>query len=110
MWQQFLALAIILFFVSRQIALKRKGQITGGEFFMWLTFWLIAGIAIIFLKQVDELVRMAGFSSSGINVLLYIAVTVLFYMYIKLRLKIAKLDREITKISRYLALNKQYER
>jgi hypothetical protein len=47
-----------------------------------------------------------GFSSSGINLIFYVAVLLLFYLIFKMRLKMVKLEKDITDLSRELTLKK----
>lgn len=107
MWQQIIALIIIAFFLFRLIQQKKRKQINAGEFLFWLVFWIISGLAIVFLKEIDTLVANLGFSGSGINFLLYLAVAVLFYFIFRLRLRLAKQEKEITKLTRALAIKKE---
>ncbi len=104
MIQQVIALIIVSFFLARLFWQKQKGQIKAGEFVFWLIFWLIAGFAIIFIKQIDNLVAGLGFSGSGIEVLIYLAVVVLFYLIFKIRIKLAKIEKDITNIVRGIAI------
>ncbi|PIR13220.1 hypothetical protein COV49_02905 [Candidatus Falkowbacteria bacterium CG11_big_fil_rev_8_21_14_0_20_39_10] len=106
MLQQVLALIIIAYFLARLFWQKQKGQINANEFLFWLLFWLLATTAIIGLKWIDRLVSGLGFSGSGIDVLFYIAVVVLFYLIFKVRLRQEKQEKEITKIVRKIALKK----
>lgn len=105
--QQLLALIIIGFFVYRLTNQKKKQKISGNEFYLWLIFWLGSGVAIIFLKEVDKLAANLGFSASGINLLFYGAILVLFYFIFKLRLNLAKLDRDLTDLVREVTLLKK---
>lgn len=107
MVQQVIALSIIAIFISRLISQKRKNKLSKNEFIVWLSFWLLGALAIIFIRQIDNLVIALGFSGSGINFLLYLSVIVLFYLVFKMRLTIAKTEANITKITRHLALNKE---
>ncbi len=104
MWQQVIALILIIIFVWRLVGQKNKKQIGQNEFVLWLSFWLLGALAIIFIKQIDSLVEQLGFSGTGINFLLYIAIIILFYLIFKLRLKIAKLDKQLTEIVRKITL------
>jgi len=106
-FQQFLALIIIAFFVSRLIKQKNKKEIGRGEFGLWLFFWIFSALAIIFLKELDRLASNLGFSASGINLLFYGAILVLFYLIFKLRLRLAKMDRDLTDLNRALTLIKK---
>lgn len=105
MFQQIIALIIIFFFLAKIIWQKKQNKITFSEFIFWLSFWILAGIAILSLKWIDKIVHALGFSASGIDILLYLSIVVLFYIIFKLRLKIERLDRDITKITRAVALN-----
>lgn len=105
--QQIIALLIILFFIGRLASQKNKKEINHKEFGLWLAFWLAAAIGIIFIKDLDRLLRQLGFSLSGINFLIYLAVLGLFYLVFRLRLHLAKLDRNITELARQIALTKK---
>lgn len=102
--QQILALALIAFLLARLLWQKRKKKIQGGEFIFWLIFWFLSGLAIVFIKYIDSLVNRLGFSSQGIDVLLYLGVVFLFYLIFKIRLRQEKQDQEITKITRIISL------
>lgn len=106
MLQQIIAIVIIIFFVSRLSAQKKKKIISNNEFSLWLAFWLVAAAAIIFIKQIDRLVAWLGFSGTGINFLIYIAVLALFYLIFRLQLDHAKMDRNLTEIVRQITLKK----
>jgi hypothetical protein len=61
-------------------------------------------IVIILLKKIDQFVANLGFSSSGIDVILYLSIVFLFYIIFRLRLRMEKLERNITKIIREIAI------
>lgn len=105
MIQQLFAGLIIAFFIFRLFSQKNKKEITTNEFGLWLSFWILAALAIIFIKQIDGLVAYLGFSGSGINFLIYLAVLALFYLVFRLRLSLAKLDRSLTELTRQISLN-----
>lgn len=104
MLQQTIALIIIVFFLARLYWQKQKNHISVNEFFFWLIFWILAAALIIALKFIDELVAGLGFSGSGIEVLLYLSVAALFYFVFRLRLKLEKIEKDITKIVQNIAL------
>lgn len=105
MLQQIIAIIIILFFVFQLSGQKRKKEISANEFALWLIFWILAAAAVISLKKIDQLVAFLGFSGGGINFLIYLAVLALFYLVLRLRLNLAKLDNNLTEIARQIALN-----
>jgi len=105
MIQEILALAVVLFFILRLGWQFYKDQIPKSQFIFWLVFWFGTGILIIFIKSIDQLADRFGFSSSGIQLLLYVAITIIFYFIFRLRLKVARLEKDITKITQAVALN-----
>lgn len=106
MMQQLIALIFIFLFILRLLQQKNKKQLSGNEFVFWLAFWGLGALAIIFIRQLDQLLEKMGFSGSGINFLLYLAVLSLFYLIFKLRLKISKLEKSLTDLVREIALKK----
>ncbi len=102
--QQILGLIIIIYFLIRLYSQKKQKQINTNEFYFWLVFWLISALAIVFLKQIDLLVNNLGFSGSGIDVLLYLAVVMLFYFIFRMRIRMANMEKDITKVVREIAI------
>jgi small membrane protein len=105
MLQQSIALLIIIIFVVRLFVLKKKDKVSANEFIFWLIFWLIAASGIIFVKHLDRLAAALGFSASGIQIILYVAVAALFYMNFRLRLKVEKMNKDITSVVRKIAID-----
>jgi len=104
MLQQIVALIIIAWFLSRLWWQRRKNYISASEFLFWLIFWLLAALLIIGLKFIDRLVAGLGFSGSGIEVLLYLSVALLFYLVFRLRLRLEKIEKDMTKLVEHIAL------
>lgn len=112
--QQIITLVIILFIIYQLKKQKKKDAIKKNELIFWLVFWLLAALAIIFIKQIDLVLSNLGITASGINFLFYLGVLVLFYFVFRLRLTLAKLDNQLTELSRQIAIdrtknNKDYD-
>lgn len=104
MLQQTIALVIIAFFLARLYWQKQKNYIGVNEFLFWLVFWILAAVLIASLKFIDKFVAGLGFTGSGIEVLLYLSAAVLFYFVFRLRLRLEKIEKDITKIVKHIAL------
>jgi len=104
MLQQVIALIVIAFFLSRLFWQKRKNAIGYNEFYFWLIFWSASAFAVVFLKYIDRAVAKLGFSGSGIEILLYVAVIALFYFIFRLRMKLEKIERGMTEIVRQISI------
>lgn len=103
MIQEILALVIIFFFLWRLGVQLHHHQIPKSQFLFWLIFWLIAGLVVIYLQELDRLVARLGFSSSGIEVLLYLAVAIILYVLVRMRLKMEQMEKNITTLTRLLS-------
>lgn len=102
MLQQILALIVIAFFLVRLFKQKKQKQISGSEFLLWLIFWLLALGAIVFIKQIDYLVAWLGFSGAAINILVYLVVLALVYLVFRMRLSLAKMEKNISTLNEAL--------
>jgi len=106
MLQQILAIIIIVFFLIRLFKQKNKQTINGSEFSLWLFFWLTALGAIIFIRKIDALLAYLGFSGAAINFLVYLAILALIYQVFRMRLKIAKMNKNISALNQAITLKK----
>jgi len=104
--QQIIAIVIIFFFIARVFNQKRHDDININEFRFWLVFWLASGVAILFLPVIDAFVFDLGFSASGIEFLLYLSVAILFYFIFRLRLRMARLEKDLTEIVKNIAIKR----
>ena len=106
MFQQIFALLVLAWFLWKIIKQKQRHEISRTEYRFWIGFWVLAAFAIVFIKKIDSAASSLGFSGSGINILFYLGVMALFYFIFKLRLQIAKMDKNITNLTREIALIK----
>ncbi len=103
MLQESIGLAVVLFFILRLGWQFYKDQISKTQVVFWSGFWFLAGLLIVFIHSIDAFAARLGFSSSGIQLLFYVAVALLFYWIFRLRLTIDKMSREITSLTRSIA-------
>lgn len=104
MLQETIALIVIIAFLMRLFVQYRHKKIPLAQFIFWLCFWLSGGVLVLYLRSLDRLAARLGFSSSGIEILLYIAVVALFYYIFKLRLRLESLENDLTSVIRSQAL------
>ena len=107
MIQQIIALIIIAFFLARLFWQKQKKKIGWNEFLFWLLFWVVAASAILGIKWIDAFLQEAGFSSRGIDILFYLAVILLFYLVFKIRIKLERIEKDITELTRKEAISQK---
>jgi len=102
---QIIILLFALFALSRVLLKIKREKISWKRQLPWLVVWLAL---ILFTLWPITSSYLAAFLqvSSGINLLLYISIVVLFYLIYKLYAKVDSLDRTITKLIRELAKRK----
>ena len=105
MFQQILAITIILFVISRISWQKKRQNISGAEFWFWTIFWLLALVGVLLLKKIDQAVAILGFSAQGIDILLYATVILLLYFIFRIRLRLEKVEKSITILTREIAMD-----
>lgn len=110
MAQILVATIIIAFFLAKLYWQKHKGAVSTGEFVFWLFFWLASLVLVLFLKQLDHLVASFGFSVSAIQVAVYMAIAVLFYFIFRVRLKLEKMEENLTKLNEVLTRQNQMKK
>jgi hypothetical protein len=102
---QFIFLFIILLIIV-QTARKYQAQlITIRECFLWMAFWLLAGVLVIFPNTTQTIANFVGIGR-GVDLLIYMALVVLFTALFFLIVRVERIERDITKIVRHMALQK----
>ncbi len=109
MFQQVIAIIIIIFLLIRLLIQRRANSVSRNEFILWLFFWLLALAVILSIKWIDKAVAGLGFSGSGIEVLLYLGIVILFYAIFRLRLRIEKIEKNITTIVREISQSNKHK-
>ncbi len=83
---------------------KRQEGLLGpkGSWF-WFLFWLVAGVAVWWPDSTVILANALGIGR-GSDLVLYVAMIVLFYLVFKLHIKLESVGRDITKVVRDKAI------
>jgi hypothetical protein len=102
-------LIFILFVLSRIVWRFLKKEIHRGELIIWLIFWLLVALAVLLPQTTDLLAQKVGVSR-GADLLVYISVLVLFYLVFRMLVKLEKIDSQITKIVREVALREDKDK
>ena len=100
-------LSLFIFFAVWAIISKyKRKEITAREFIFWLSFWALVLTAVIYPKSTDEIAKIVGVGR-GADLLVYISIFVLFFVIFKIFVKLEKIERDITKIIRKIALDEK---
>ena len=101
---QILSSIFVLFALWRVIAKFRRSELRPGEFIIWLVFWLCLGVAFFVPQQLTKLANLLGIGR-GADLVLYLAVVVVFYLMFRIFAILEKMERGITKVVRASSLS-----
>jgi len=96
---QVFALLFVFFAVWRVLVKFKRTELKPPEFIIWLLFWLAVGIAFIIPESLTQLANLLGIGR-GADLVLYVAVVVIFYLIFRIFLRLEKMERNITKLVR----------
>jgi len=82
----------------------RAGDITAWWLVFWLVFWALVGIVAYQPDATMYFARLLGVGR-GADVVVYLALALLFFLFFKLMVKVEKIDKKITKLVRENALS-----
>lgn len=93
---------LVLVLPSIYSSYKRKSLAPFG-LIVWLLFWVIGLVIIWFPSLINEIGRILGVTRS-IDALVYMSIVFLFYIVFTQRTKTNELEREITMLTRKVAI------
>lgn len=100
---QILLSIFILFAIIRLITRFKKINSKISEFLMWLCFWVIAVVAVWVPNFLTHVANLVGIGR-GADLVLYVSVVLVFYLFFKIYIRLEKIERNITKVVRKEAL------
>lgn len=103
---QILAILFVFFAVSRVMLKFKRRELTISEFLTWLVFWLAVGVAFITPESLTKIANLLGIGR-GADLVLYIAVVVVFYLMFRIFIRLEKMERDITKVVRKNTLDEE---
>ncbi|NMB47978.1 DUF2304 family protein [Candidatus Kuenenbacteria bacterium] len=96
---QILAILFCLFALWRVVAKYRRQELKPSEFAMWLVFWIAVGVAFVTPSSLTYLANLLGIGR-GTDLVLYVAVVVVFYLMFRIFVRLEKMEHDITKVVR----------
>jgi hypothetical protein len=94
---------IILFIISRLVIKFRARVIPGAETILWLIFWVAAAVVVLLPETTSFVARRLGVGR-GVDLAIYLAIIIIFYIIFHLSVRLRKIEGNITKIVRHLAV------
>jgi hypothetical protein len=103
---QFVLLAIILVMALHAVSQKARGAIGSIQMGVWLAVW-IAGAAVVLFPDLTTRLANRLNVGRGADLVIYVAIPVLFYTTFRLLIRTERLNRELTEVTRALAIEVQ---
>ncbi len=102
---QIVLLLFCLFAIVKVSARYRSGDIALGWLVFWLLFWVWAGVVALKPDSTTYWARLLGVGR-GADVVVYLSLALLFFLFFKLMVNVERINKDITKIVREITLNK----
>lgn len=103
---QVVLIVFIFFAVVRTVERYRDRAIPARWFIFWVLFWVVVAVAVLVPKTTEYFARLVGVGR-GVDAVLYFAIVTLFYLFFRVFVRMERIERDITKIVRELALHNQ---
>ncbi len=100
-------LVLFFFFALFKVFLRfRSGGLKGREAIGWFVFWILAIAVVINPNYTLILAKILGVGR-GVDAIIYLAISLLFFLVFKIYIHLEKIDRQITKLVRQDTLSSQ---
>ncbi|MAG28786.1 hypothetical protein CL632_01400 [bacterium] len=108
---QIITTIVVLFLITRVGTRLKRKEITFKEAVSWGVVWFAVGIVVLYPQIADKVAQLVGLkTATGIDLVVYIAVGLAFYLIFRLFVHIERIERDITKVIRHIALKDKHEK
>ncbi len=105
--QIIISLAVI-FFIFRLVSKFRAKSIGVGGLLFWLVVWFAGLIVVLYPNLTVQFAHLVGVGR-GVDVVIYVAIILIFYFIFYLILKIRKIEQQIAILVRKIAIKESEE-
>ncbi|HSR88879.1 MAG TPA: DUF2304 family protein [Candidatus Udaeobacter sp.] len=100
---QILLVVFFLFALIKVISRFRDGDLSKLGLILWSLFWLAAAGVVLLPNSTAYLAKLAGIGR-GADLVVYVSLAAIFFIIFRLLIKIELLNKDITKLTRKIAL------
>ena len=100
---EILAGAFAIFALTRVLLRAKERKLTWGEMIFWASIWVMMAILILVPELSSLFAEFLGIGR-GMDLVIYVAIIVIFYLLFRLYVKVEQLEREVTLTVREIAL------
>ncbi|HLD60926.1 MAG TPA: DUF2304 family protein [Patescibacteria group bacterium] len=101
---QFLLIAFFLFAIYKVVRRFQAGDVPRQMLIFWLCFWVVAAVIVLFPVPLTSYFAELLGVGRGADLVVYVALALLFFMVFRLMVKAEKQSKEITVLTRKIAL------
>ena len=102
---QIVLLVACLFGVVGAFIRYRKGDVRPAGLVLWIIFWIAAALIVLWPDATFYFSKKLGVGR-GADLIVYLALVLLFFLVFRLIISVERQRREITQLTRLVALNK----
>lgn len=100
---QILLIVFALFALLKIVQRFRANDMGGWGLFGWVLFWLAVIVVAVLPDTAAMLAKVAGVGR-GADLIVYLSLALLFYLVFRFNVRLEKMKREITTLTRELSL------
>ncbi len=105
--QYFLSFLILLI-IYRVVIKWKQGILASKDVVFWIGFWFVVGLIILLPDTTSFLAELVGVGR-GADLIVYLSIVLIFYIIFQMTIKIEKIERNITKVVRTVAMKDEVE-
>ncbi len=100
---EFIFITIVLFIIYKTALSYKKNHLSKKFTFIWIFFWIIILFVLLDLQLLAKTAKLLGIGR-GVDLAIYLSIITIFYLIYNLFVKIQDLEKKITKITRFHAI------
>lgn len=101
---QILLTIFFLFALAKVVGRWRADDLRMADMVWWLLFWVAAIIVVLLPNSTATLAKLVGIGR-GADLVVYVALVLIFFIIFRLIIKIELLNKDITKLVRKISLD-----
>lgn len=100
---QILIIAFAVFALGRAVIKFRAKELSFSWFVFWLVFWIGVAVVVLLPQTTEVVARWIGVGR-GVDAAIYLSIVLIFYLLFRVFIKIQSLEKNITKLTREIAV------
>ncbi|TSC84748.1 MAG: hypothetical protein G01um101413_132 [Parcubacteria group bacterium Gr01-1014_13] len=100
---QTLLIVFFLFALVKVIGRWRAGDLTKMGLIWWSLFWVAAAVVVLLPNSTAYFAKLVGIGR-GADLVVYLSLAAIFFIIFRLMIRIESLNKDITKLTRKVAL------